>query len=42
MGPGARMEYLESIYLRYKRGSKKEKSLILDEFCLNCSIFINR
>jgi hypothetical protein len=37
MGPGARMEYLESIYLRYKRASKKEKSIILNEYCLNCS-----
>ncbi len=26
MGPGARMEYLKSIYLGYKTASKKEKS----------------
>jgi hypothetical protein len=31
------MEYLESIYLRYKRAGKKEKSLMLNEFCVNCS-----
>lgn len=37
MGPGARMEYLESIYLRYKRASKKERSIILNEYCLNCN-----
>ncbi len=36
MSPRARMEYLEAIYLRYKRASLKEKTAILDEFCLNC------
>lgn len=36
MSPGAKMEYLESIYVRYKRAKRKEKSVILDEFCLNC------
>lgn len=36
MSPGARMEYLESIYLRYKRARRKVKSTILNEFCLNC------
>jgi hypothetical protein len=30
------MEYLEAIYLRYKRASLKEKTLILNEFCLTC------
>jgi hypothetical protein len=30
------MEYLETIYLRYKKASVKEKTLILNEFCLNC------
>jgi hypothetical protein len=30
------MEYLETIYLRYKRATLKEKTLILNEFCLNC------
>jgi hypothetical protein len=36
MSPEARMECVESIYLRYKRASRKEKTLILDEFCLTC------
>ncbi len=36
MSPRARMEYLESIYLRYKKASVKQKTLILNEFCLNC------
>ena len=36
MGPRARMEYLEAIYLRYQKASLKEKTMILNEFCLNC------
>ncbi|HDZ00978.1 MAG TPA: transposase, partial [Nitrospirae bacterium] len=36
MSPGARMEYLQSIYSRYKRANRKEKSIILNEFCQNC------
>ena len=36
MSPGAKMEYLKSIYLRYKRACRNKKSKILDEFCLNC------
>jgi len=36
MSPGARMEYLQSVYLRYKRANRKEKSIILNEFCQNC------
>jgi hypothetical protein len=36
MSPGARMEYLETIYLRYKRAHRKEKTVILNEFCNNC------
>jgi hypothetical protein len=36
MSPGARMEYLQSIYSRYKRADRKEKSVILNEFCQNC------
>jgi hypothetical protein len=36
MSPGARMECVESVYLRYKRASRKEKTKILDEFCINC------
>jgi len=38
MSFGAKMEYLASIYLRYKRACKKDKSIILDEFCLNCQL----
>ncbi|MBU4305125.1 MAG: integrase [Candidatus Omnitrophica bacterium] len=30
------MEYLKSIFLRYKKASRKQKRAILDEFCLNC------
>lgn len=36
MSPGAKMECVESVYLRYKRASRKEKTLILDEFCATC------
>jgi len=36
MSPGARMECVESVYLRYKKASRKEKTLILDEFCATC------
>lgn len=36
MGPGARMECLDSIYPRYKKASRKEKTLILNEFCVTC------
>ena len=36
MGPRARMEYLEAIYLRYQKASLKERTMILNEFCLNC------
>ena len=36
MSPGAKMECLESVYLRYKRAPRKEKTLILNEFCATC------
>ena len=36
MSPGAKMECLESVYLRYKKVSRKEKTLILNEFCATC------
>ena len=36
MSPGARMEYLESIYPRYKRAKRNEKSAMLSEFCKTC------
>jgi len=29
----SRREYLEAIRLRYHRSSKKDKAVILDEFC---------
>jgi len=34
---GAKMEYLEEIYLRYNKANHKEKSVILNEFCKTCS-----
>ena len=37
MSPLAQREYLEKIRARYKRASKNEKKLILDEFCRVCS-----
>lgn len=37
MSPGARMEYLEKAYPRYKRANRKEKTVILNEFCINCN-----
>ena len=38
MSPESKKEYLETIYLRYKKASsRKVKSLILNEFCLNCN-----
>ena len=36
MSPRSKKEYLKAIYLRYKYASKKEKSIILNEFCINC------
>ncbi len=36
MSPGARMEYLKSVHIRYKKASRKEKSIILNEFSQNC------
>jgi len=36
MSPRAKMEYLETISLRYKKATLKEKTLILNEFCLTC------
>ena len=36
MSPRSKKDYLEAIYLRYKRATRKEKTVILDEFCLNC------
>jgi len=36
MSPRSKKEYLETVYLRYKKASRRQKSLILDEFCSNC------
>jgi hypothetical protein len=36
MSPYSRREYLEAIFLRYKRAPRGEKSAILDEFCAAC------
>jgi len=33
---GAKMEYLKSISLRYKKATRKQKTTILNEFCTNC------
>jgi hypothetical protein len=37
MSPRSKREYLETIYLRYKRTSLKKKTIILNEFCQNCN-----
>jgi hypothetical protein len=36
MSPKARMEHIESIVVRYRKSSKKQKTVILDEFCATC------
>jgi hypothetical protein len=36
MSPRSKKEYRETIFLRYKRATRKEKSRILDEFCATC------
>ncbi len=33
MSPRSKKEYIEAVYLRYKNASRKEKTLILNEFC---------
>lgn len=33
MGPRAKREYQETVHLRYKNASRREKTVILDEFC---------
>lgn len=37
MSPMSKREYLEAIYLRYKKASLKKKTIILNEFCQNCN-----
>jgi hypothetical protein len=36
MSPRSRKEYRETIFLRYKKATRREKSKILDEFCATC------
>lgn len=36
MSPASKREYVEAIFLRYKRTSRKMKSIILNEFCAAC------
>ena len=33
MSPRSKKEYVETIFLRYKQGTRKQKNLILNEFC---------
>src|SRR5574342_455759 len=36
MSPRSKKEYIEAIFLRYKKASRRERTLILDEFCATC------
>lgn len=36
MSPRSKREYLHAIAVRYRRAPRKEKALILDEFCATC------
>ena len=36
MSPRSKKEYIEAIFLRYKKAPSKEKTPILDEFCATC------
>ncbi len=36
MSPRSKKEYIEAIFLRYKKATYKEKTIILDEFCATC------
>lgn len=36
MSPRSKKEYLKAIFLRYKKSSRKEKNVILNEFCQTC------
>jgi hypothetical protein len=36
MSPRSKKEYVEAIFLRYKKATCKEKTIILDEFCAAC------
>jgi hypothetical protein len=36
MSPRSKREYVEAIFLQYKKASRKEKTTILDQFCTVC------
>jgi hypothetical protein len=36
MSPRSKKEYIEAIFLRYKKASYQERTIILDEFCATC------
>jgi hypothetical protein len=36
MSPRSKREYMEAVFLRYKRSSRRGKTKILDEFCATC------
>jgi len=36
MSPQSKREYLLSIWLRYQKANRKEKTKILDELCATC------
>ena len=36
MSPRSKKEYREAVHLRYKNASRREKTIILDEFCATC------
>jgi hypothetical protein len=36
MSPRLKKEYIEAIFLRYKKASYQERTIILDEFCATC------
>jgi hypothetical protein len=36
MSPRSKREYIEAIFLRYRKAPHKEKTIILDEFCATC------
>ena len=37
MSPQFKREYVEAVFLRYKKASRSEKTAILDEFCATCN-----
>ncbi len=37
MSPQSKREYVEAVFLRYKKASRSEKTAILDEFCATCN-----